>query len=253
MKPVFDPAVWGDFPVVYTQVMRDRAGQPLPPGRTALLVVDMNNGCLHPEGFIAAVGGPVEAMRECIPFARRLIDAAHGAGVDVIYTTGGRTPVAPEVVTQVIDALTARAAAFAGQGKLRDPDAFLAGMRRIIEGESEPFGAQIVEELAPGRDDVVVAKHSEDAFFAGPSTEILTRDAYDAFIICGVSTDMCVMSTARSAVERGFKCVLVSDATATFEPLLQEAALRMFQAIYGDVLTTDETVEAIAALAPVRA
>src|SRR5918998_5958312 len=54
--------------------------------RTALLVIDMQNGFCHPDGSFAGLGLDVSMCNAAIAGCRRLVEAAHAAGVPVIYT-----------------------------------------------------------------------------------------------------------------------------------------------------------------------
>ena len=56
------------------------------PGRTALLVVDMQNGFCKDDGSMARIGLDIAMLKDAVPGCRRLIEGARAAGVPVIYT-----------------------------------------------------------------------------------------------------------------------------------------------------------------------
>jgi nicotinamidase-related amidase len=73
-------------------------------------------------------------------------------------------------------------------------------------------------------------------------------------VLCGVTTEVCVHSTLRDAVDRGFECITVGDATAASQAELQAAALAMIGVeggIFGQVWDTGRCVRAMEAGQPV--
>ncbi len=78
---------------------------------------------------------------------------------------------------------------------------------------------------------------------------MLTKRGIETLIITGVTTEVCVSSTLRSAVDLGYRCITVSDACASGDPSLHKAALLMIGVeggIFGEVATTAEIVERFA-------
>ncbi|HVI58630.1 MAG TPA: cysteine hydrolase family protein [Luteimonas sp.] len=81
----------------------------------------------------------------------------------------------------------------------------------------DPLGrhAAIIPELAPVDGEAVVVKSLPNAF-AGTDLQRLVRDAgRDELVIAGFATHMCVSATTRAALDLGFRCTVVADATAT--------------------------------------
>lgn len=77
---------------------------------------------------------------------------------------------------------------------------------------------------------------------------VLRRHGVQRLILCGVTTEVCVHSTLREAVDRGYLCTTVGDATAASQPELQAPALAMIGVeggIFGRVCGTDEVIEAL--------
>ena len=72
--------------------------------------------------------------------------------------------------------------------------------------------------------------------------------AYGFAVLCGVTTEVCVHSTLREAVDRGYVCTTVGDATAASQPELQAPALAMIGVeggLFGKVCSTCDVVEAL--------
>ena len=81
---------------------------------------------------------------------------------------------------------------------------------------------------------------------------ILRNRGIERLIVCGVTTEVCVHSTLREAIDRGYRCILVGDACASADAELHAAALRMVGVeggIFGQVLDTEATLTLIAAKA----
>jgi nicotinamidase-related amidase len=210
-------------------------------------VIDLNNDCLDPGCAIAATGVDITPLRAILPAVDRLLRGAREASIDVIYTTADL----PESETELeawFDTAEKKIEELRTKGEIQIGQEFVDVMRTTYRG-AEPYALRIVEEIAPQDGDVVVRKLTEDGFNSQAFVDVVTRDQYDYLVFAGVATDMCLMSTARSAAERGFKCALISDATATFEQEGQTAAERLFAAIFGEVWTTEEALGQFASAA----
>ena len=86
------------------------------------------------------------------------------------------------------------------------------------------------------------------AFYATPLSEELARLGTRQLIIAGVTTEVCVQTTMREANDRGFDCLLVSDATESYFPAFKQATLAMITAqggIVGWTATADALLEAL--------
>jgi nicotinamidase-related amidase len=100
----------------------------------------------------------------------------------------------------------------------------------------------IYPELTPTENEVVIHKGSYGAFYDTPLETILRNLNRDTIVICGTLTNFCCGTTARQGYERGFKVVVISDATATDDMDLQEAELMILRKGFARVMTTAEIV-----------
>jgi nicotinamidase-related amidase len=90
-------------------------------------------------------------------------------------------------------------------------------------------GAEILPEVAPGPDDIIVDKWCSSAFI-GTNLDMVLRDNGIRTVICtGVVTQGCVESTARDAAFMDYYVVVVEDAVATYEQQLQDASLTVLR------------------------
>ena len=104
------------------------------------------------------------------------------------------------------------------------------------------YGAQVVDELAPQGDDIVVYK-TTDSVLNGTNYEKLLRFmGIKTVVVTGMVTDQCVASTVRDLADYGYQVIVVDDATNAATMELHEAELKIMNIIYCTVLSTDETL-----------
>jgi nicotinamidase-related amidase len=101
---------------------------------------------------------------------------------------------------------------------------------------------EIIEEVRPLKREVVLNKITANAFDSTCIDTVLRGWGIDFLVFTGVSTHACVDSTARAAADRGYKVVLLDDATAGASDALHKAAIQNFGAIFGRVETTDNII-----------
>lgn len=89
----------------------------------------------------------------------------------------------------------------------------------------------------------VVGKNTYDAFINTNLEEILKEQNVERVVVCGVMTDCCCDTSARSAFNRGFETWLVDDACGTANKTQHQAGLRGFGYAFGDVLRTAEVIK----------
>ena len=171
----------------------------------ALIIVDM----IH--DFVDGKFGSKEAQ-SIIPNIKKLIEWAHNVKIPVIYLKDEHSENDPEL-------------------KVWGPHA--------MEGEK---GSDIIPELAPAREDIVIRKHTYSGFFGTHLESILRELEVDHIILTGVSTNICVQHTAADAFFRGWEITVVSDATASIDKSTHQYALDYMKNIYGVAVKTTEEV-----------
>lgn len=117
--------------------------------------------------------------------------------------------------------------------------------RLLVRGE---FGHDFVNSLAPTASECVIDKPGYSAFHQTDLQQILVVRGVRRLILCGVTTEVCVHSTLRNAVDLGYPCWVAGDACASSDNLLHQAALAMIAAesgIFGEVLNSDAIATAI--------
>ncbi|KAK4988818.1 hypothetical protein LTR50_003663 [Elasticomyces elasticus] len=97
-----------------------------------------------------------------------------------------------------------------------------------------------IEKLAKNKP--IVAKNTYDAFVNTNLDRMLRDMEVERVVVCGVMTDCCCDTTARSAFNRGFETWLVADACGSANTKQHEAGLKGFGFAFGNVVQTKETI-----------
>ncbi|MEI6101586.1 MAG: isochorismatase family cysteine hydrolase [Eubacteriales bacterium] len=101
----------------------------------------------------------------------------------------------------------------------------------------------IVDELKIVEGDMVINKLSSGAFYTSPLDATLRNMGIKTLFFTGVCTNMCVESTAREAVDRGYNAILIDDATATYKPEWQKSTCEIFSLIFGATFNTQDVID----------
>ncbi|WP_432974653.1 cysteine hydrolase family protein [Dactylosporangium sp. CA-233914] len=172
---------------------------------TAVLVVDMQNGFCAEGGSLAGDRALCARYQALATPIRQLCASARTAGRRVIYTCHGYRTGYPEAGRELS---TLHPEVIRANGMLWDS-----------------WDTQIIPGLAPEATDVVVKKSRFDAFLGTDLDLLLRAGDIRRLIIAGISTNVCVESTARSAAQRGYEVAVAADATAATTDTLHHAAL----------------------------
>ena len=116
-------------------------------------------------------------------------------------------------------------------------------LRRMVEGE--PL-ADIVPELPPGPQDVIINKQYASAFFGTSLAATLTSQGVDTLIVTGCSTSGCVRATAVDGMQYGFRVMVPRECVGDRHPEPHEANLFDIDSKYGDVVSKAEVMEYLA-------
>lgn len=107
------------------------------------------------------------------------------------------------------------------------------------------FAAQMVDELKPMENEIVVNKTTDSVTTGTNYLTLLQFMGIETVVVTGIVTDQCVASTVRGLADAGYKVICVEDACAAGSMELHDAELKIMSVIYCDVLTTDETIALI--------
>jgi nicotinamidase-related amidase len=223
----------------YYQLVPTPKEPPFDPSRTALIIIDLQNGCAHPDGLMGRLakeqGKPAllqerwDFVAEILPRVRRLQEACRGAGIELIHVR--------------VKYLTA---------DHRDGARALA--RETKSRSGKPFDLEFLEMVAPQGDEIIIDKTSAGTFNSTALDQVLRNLGRDRLLFTGVVTEGCVEMTARTAADRGFYATLVSDGCASSTHLAHDDAMqRMTDGGLIKSRTVDELVAMIEAARPAQA
>lgn len=129
-------------------------------------------------------------------------------------------------------------------GSDRSLDQKATGYNELLLPPGDP-SAEIVPELAPLPDEIVVTKTTDSAI-AGTALRLwLQNMGIDTVVVTGVLLDQCVSGTVRSLADESFKVWLIEDAARSSTQKIHDAELEILNNIYCHVITTDELLEAL--------
>jgi biuret amidohydrolase len=200
---------------------------------SALIVIDMQRDFLDIGGYAATAGLDVSALRKPISFIADLLNAARASQMLVVHTREGHR-------ADMRDCPPAKLA------RSRNAGAEIGRIgplgRLLIRGE---YGHDIIDELKPIEGEPIIDKPGYGAFHQTDLAQILDNHDIKRLYICGVTTEVCVQSTLREAIDRGYDCVLVADACGSANVDLHDAAMKMVVVeggIFGRVCDTQTTI-----------
>jgi biuret amidohydrolase len=170
---------------------------------TALVIVDMQRDFLDPKGWLAVTGTDVSPLRKIVPQVQRLLNSARKAGMLCIFTVEAHRSDLSDVPIVKMWRTRRLGCAIGDNGPLG---------RALIRGEP---GASVFPEVMPSAGEPVVVKPGKSAFIATDFDQLLRRRKIRNLVFAGITTDGAVQCTLRDANDRGYECLLLTDATAS--------------------------------------
>lgn len=206
--------------------------------RTALVVIDMQNDFLHPDGWFARSGLDPTPLLTIVPVIRRLAAGLRSAGLPVIWLNWGvRADVA-----NIPSASLQKAGLCGRRATYGDPSPSGQG-HVLVQGE---WGARTIDELAPEAGDLLIHKHRLTGFHDNEFESVLRARGIETLLFAGINTDRCVFTTLTDAATRGFGCVLVEDACATgSSETISQSILALVRLLHGVTATSDAVLAAL--------
>ena len=208
---------------------------PLPEGKVALIVIDMQRDFLLPGGFGETLGNDVSLLQKVVPPLTEVLASARENGLLVIHTREGHLP-------DLSDCPPAKLQR--GKPSQRIGDVGPHG-RILIRGE---YGHDIIDELAPIDGEIVIDKPGKGAFYATELGAVLEEAGITHLIVTGVTTEVCVHTTVREANDRGYDALVLSDCVGSYFPEFQRVGLEMVAAqggIFGWVADSTALLQAL--------
>jgi nicotinamidase-related amidase len=199
----------------------------LDPQRTALLVIDLQNTYLEvdPDPLEAERWAPFRERLNStvIPNTEKMISLCRKLGVEVIF---------------------ARIACLKTDGRDRSLSQKKPGFNYLLLPKDRE-DSQLVAELSPQGDDIVVIKTTDSALTGTNLRLVLRNMEISDVIVAGIFTDQCVSSTVRSLADESFAVVVVEDCCAAATEELHLNELKSINMIYCHVLQLEDVMESI--------
>ena len=189
----------------------------LAPGRTALVVIDMQRDFVEPGGFGASLGNDVTLLHAAIQPIANLLAAWRARGWPIVHTRESHR-------ADLSDCPPAKRLRGSPTLRIGEP----GPMGRLLIRD-EP-GTSIIPALAPQPGELVIDKPGKGMFWSTGLHEMLHAQGVTHLVFTGVTTEVCVQTSMREANDRGYDCLLVEDATESYFPAFKAAALAMIAA-----------------------
>jgi ureidoacrylate peracid hydrolase len=206
--------------------------------KTAVIVVDMQNDFGSKGGMFDRAGINLTPIQNVIKPIAKVLDAARGAGIKIIYLKMGFTKDLAEMGTEeeqwhVGDTIKA-------------PDGSIS---RILVRDT--WNTDIVTELKPKTGDIIVNKNRYSGFYKTELDSLLKKMGKKHLLFTGCTTSVCVESTVRDARFRNYTSIIFNDCTA--EPVghnlarsNHEASLFLMESRFGWISSSDAFIKAVA-------
>ena len=205
----------------------------LVPEETALVVVDMQNGYVDPEGGLAQAGMSIPDADTIVDNTAKLVRACHDADIPVLFS---RQEHWPDDHTRAKHRLPMHLS----KNKLR------VAKRGTWDSDIVPA---LQEEIRS--EDHVFVKHRMSCFFdTNLDTKLRMLDA-SLLIVCGLVTNVCVESTIRDAYFRDYDIMAVGDGMGSWIQDLHDATLKNVRLLFGEVHSTEEMLSLLGVKAAV--
>ena len=201
----------------------------------ALIVIDMQRDFLEPGGFGEILGNDVSLLQSIVPTVKQLLEEFRKFNLPIFHTIEGHNSDLSDCPISKIKR---------GQGKLTIGDVGPMG-RILVLGEP---GNGIIPELAPLPGEIALSKPGKGAFSRTNLESMLQEKGITHLIFAGVTTEVCVQTTMREANDRGYECLLIEDATASYFPEFKQATLEMIRAQGGIIGWTTTATQLFKAL-----
>lgn len=214
----------------------------LVPATTAVVVIDMQADFCAAGGYMDRLGFDLEVLRAPIEPIRRVLAATRALGFPIVHTR---------------ETFKADLSNVQPHRLWRSPGGMTVGDRGplgrcLIEGE--PCW-EIIPELAPEPGELVIDKAAYGAFCNTDLESGLRERGIGNLVLMGLTTDCCIHTTLREALDRGFDCLTLEDGCGAATREVHTAALALLRkkaGIFGATGTTAMLLEALGAAAEPR-
>ena len=191
------------------------------PKNAALVVVDVQNDFMSPNGSAGKRGEDVSAAMAIMAPLSSLINEARRVGLTIVYirTTHSEWTDTPSWIYRTSQK---------------------AGLSTCREGT---WGAEFYDGIAPLPTERVVVKHRYSAFINTDLNTVLKARNIQSVLVCGVATNVCVETTARDAYMFDYYVTMIDDCSAAYEAKLHLSTLDNMRRHFGLVASSKDIIE----------
>lgn len=179
------------------------------PRHTALLLIDIQRDFYDEDGLFASYNGDVSRLKAALPRMRDVLEEARAAGVLVIFVQ--HVSYANHLTDSPV--------------WIRFQTVRYGLPPNVVFQLKDSRGGEIMPEVAPRPDELIVTKHRSSAFIGTDLDMILRSNAIKSVVVIGDVTQGCIESTARDAAFFDYYPVVLNDAVASLDARLHEASL----------------------------
>jgi len=206
----------------------EEAAMQVDPRTTAVVLVEYQNDFTTEGGTLHGAVEGVMQQNDMLENSRRVVESARRAGATILHAPISFAP---------------------GYGELGDPEKVYGILKGVIDSNSfvkGTWGAEICDQMAPQEGDIVVeGKRGLDTFATTNLDFILRSRGTETVALGGFLTNCCVESTMRTAYEKGYDVITLTDCTAATSDEEQQAAVTKDYPMFSKPMTGSEFTEVL--------
>ncbi|RKQ35860.1 cysteine hydrolase family protein [Oceanobacillus halophilus] len=186
---------------------------------SALLIIDMQNAFIHPEGSLSKMGLDTSRTSSVIQPIQQLKEEFNKQDRPIIYIQHTHRPDKTDagLVAKVFPPIMELGHCFDGT-----------------------WDAEIISELRPDHTDYIVKKHRYSAFYHTQLEEVMKGLGVESLVVTGIATNVCVESTIRDAFYRDINVFVPRECTASFTEEAEQGSFGNFEFAFARVVSVDE-------------